>query len=109
MVTNRLERRPRAADAIGLILHIRGMSYGVDRLPCDIEAAQRLYRLRKPDGTGYHVAQTGYGPECDCPDFLFRRAGLDPDGCKHVRALVAYGLIENPMASPTARVPAGSR
>ena len=42
----------------------------------------------------YDVAQTPYGPECDCPDFIFRRAGLDPHGCKHVRALVACGLID---------------
>jgi hypothetical protein len=99
MVTKRRPGARHAANVaapIGMVLRIQNTTYGVDRLPCDPEAAQRLYRLRKPDGTGYHVAQTGYGPECDCPDFLFRRAGLDPSGCKHVRALVAYGLLHNP-------------
>jgi hypothetical protein len=100
--TSRAERRPRraagAAEGIGLDLRIRGTTYGVDHVPCAPDAARRLYRLRKPDGTWYDVVQTEYGPECDCPDFVYRRAGLDPAGCKHVRALVAFGLIENPDA-----------
>jgi hypothetical protein len=53
----------------------------------------RAFRLNKPDGTLYDVAQTRYGPRCDCPDFVFRRDGIDPTGCKHVKALVAEGLI----------------
>ena len=31
---------------------------------------------------------------CDCPDFTFKREGIDPEGCKHIKALVACGLIE---------------
>jgi hypothetical protein len=31
---------------------------------------------------------------CDCPDFIFHRDGVDPDGCKHIKALVAYGLLD---------------
>ncbi len=30
---------------------------------------------------------------CDCPDYIFRRDGLDPSGCKHIKALVGSGLI----------------
>ena len=53
----------------------------------------RAFRLLKADGTVYDVVQTRHGAECDCPDFLFRRDGLDPEGCKHVRALVSVGMI----------------
>jgi hypothetical protein len=56
--------------------------------------ARRAFQLTKPDGGSYDVAQSHHGPICDCPDFIYRRDGLDPAGCKHVRALVACGLIE---------------
>lgn len=62
-----------------------------DRDPsADVDA---LFRLQKPDGSAYDVAQTAFGPVCDCPDFVFRRDGLDPTGCKHVKGLTAYGLL----------------
>ncbi len=56
----------------------------------------KAFRLNKPDGTLYDVALTPFGVECDCPDFIFRREGLDPAGCKHVKALVAQGLLDPP-------------
>jgi hypothetical protein len=56
----------------------------------------KAFRLNKPDGTLYDVAQTRFGAECDCPDFIFRRDGLDASGCKHVKALVAQGLLDRP-------------
>ncbi|WP_406700764.1 hypothetical protein V5E97_18410 [Singulisphaera sp. Ch08] len=77
-----------------LYLTINKSLYLVEPLECGPGAAVRAFRLNKGDGTLYDVAQTSYGPECDCPDFIFRRAGLDPSGCKHVRALVGQGLIE---------------
>ena len=89
--------RPKAkakSRAFGLTLTIDRTTYEVGRLACHEPIADRAFRLRKPDGTLYDVAQTPYGPECDCPDFVFRRDGLDPDGCKHVQALVACGLID---------------
>jgi len=55
--------------------------------------ARRAYRLIKGDGSAYDLAETEHGPQCDCPDSIFRRDGLDPDGCKHVQALVRLGLI----------------
>ena len=57
-------------------------------------AVMKAYRLSKPDGTAYDVARTNHGLTCDCPDFIFHRDGLDPDGCKHIKAMVAYGLLD---------------
>lgn len=82
------------ARRVRLGLAIDATNYAVERLTCHPEIGSRAFRLTKPNGVGYDVAQTEYGPTCDCPDFVFRRDGLDPDGCKHVRALVDIGLIE---------------
>ncbi len=77
-----------------LVLRINETMYGVRSLACDSLIATRAFRLNKGDGTLYDVAQTPFGPQCDCPDFIYRRDGIDPEGCKHVKALVAQGLIE---------------
>jgi hypothetical protein len=77
-----------------LFLRINQTFYAVRALTCDPIVADKAFRLNKSDGTLYDVAQTRYGPQCDCPDFIFRRDGIDPTGCKHVKALVAEGLIE---------------
>lgn len=77
-----------------LFLMINETFYSVHPLACEAPAQDRAFRLNKADGTLYDVAQTRHGPQCDCPDFVFRRDGLDPAGCKHVQALVAQGLIE---------------
>jgi hypothetical protein len=76
------------------LLVINQTVYRVRPIDCDPSAAIRAYRLNKSDGTLYDIAQTRFGAECDCPDFVFRRDGLDPTGCKHVKALVAEGLME---------------
>ncbi len=89
-------RRKRTVTQARLFLVINETSYSIRRSPCDPLAGEKAYQLQKPDGTSYDVVQTCFGPECDCPDFVFRREGIDPDGCKHVKALVAYGLIEGP-------------
>lgn len=73
-----------------LFLLINETLYGVQPLE-----SERAFRLNKSDGTLYDVAQTPHGARCDCPDFIFRRDGLDPSGCKHVQALAAQGLIAN--------------
>jgi hypothetical protein len=61
------------------------------------DEALMVYLLRRigagPDHEGYHVCQHLDGPTCDCPDYQFRRDGLDPSGCKHVRALIQVGLL----------------
>ncbi len=77
-----------------LFLTIDQNVYQVRRVVCDDGAALRAFRLNKPDGTLYDVAQTPFGAQCDCPDYIYRRDGLDPYGCKHVQALVAQGLID---------------
>jgi hypothetical protein len=79
-----------------LTMAINGVDYRVEPNPPAAFAAGKAYRLRKPDGTAYDVAATGYGLTCDCPDFIFHRDGLDPDGCKHIKAMVAYGLLDGP-------------
>jgi hypothetical protein len=85
---------PRSSDLAGrLSLEIRGNPYALRVVTCDPAIGGRAYRLMKRDGTVYDVVQTRFGPECDCPDFIFRRDGLDPLGCKHVRALVSVGMI----------------
>jgi hypothetical protein len=77
-------------------LVINGVEYVARPLPSAEPAAQRLFRLRKADGSVYHVAQHAYGAECDCPDFIFHRDGMDPTGCKHIKALAACGMIAPP-------------
>src|SRR3954470_21330058 len=66
----------------------------------------RAWRLSKLDNAGavYDVAEHEDHNECDCPDYTYRRAGLDRDGCKHCRALRAVGLIDGPAASPACQV-----
>ena len=56
----------------------------------------RAFRLRgKPSRSGviFDVAETVHGAVCDCPDLVFRRDGLDPRGCLHIRAMRAVGLL----------------
>jgi hypothetical protein len=53
----------------------------------------RLYSLTKSDGRTYHVHEDEHGIACDCPDYVWKREGLDPQGCKHVRALVGAGCF----------------
>jgi hypothetical protein len=76
-----------------LLLVIDQSVYTLRPLDSDPEVAVRAFQIVKADGTRYDVAVTPFGPECDCPDFIFRRAGIDPAGCKHIKALVEQGLI----------------
>jgi hypothetical protein len=88
-----LINKRRAAGTCRLFIRIGGVVYGltrVDRPPSSVEAG---WRLSKPDGTTYDVGRTGQGCTCDCPDFAFRRDGLEPEGCKHVKALMTVGLL----------------
>jgi hypothetical protein len=78
-----------------LVLTINSTSYTVRPIFADSSIAVRAYRLRKGDGTIYDLVQTDHGLQCDCPDHLFRRDGIDPDGCKHLKALVACGLFDS--------------
>jgi hypothetical protein len=97
MATMTTARTPRAIKpATGtarLTLTINGSGYIVRPTRPDAFAALRAFRLRKADGTIYDVAETVHGNTCDCADFIFHRDGIDPAGCKHVKALVAVGLL----------------
>lgn len=88
--TTRKLARTRPADVCRLTLHIRGAAYSVRPLASE---DGRAYRLRKADGTAHDVAETSYGPTCDCGDQVYRHEGIDGQGCKHIRALRAVGLI----------------
>ena len=76
-----------------LKLTINRTTYHVRPIQADAYAALKAFRLKKGDGTTYDVAETAHGLECDCPDFVFHRDGIDPAGCKHVKALVACELL----------------
>ena len=57
---------------------INGVDYRVEPNAAEAYAVMKAYRLSKADGTAYDVAWTDHGLTCDCPDFIFRRDGLDP-------------------------------
>lgn len=77
-----------------LTLSINGTLYLVRPIQADPSVALKAFRLRKTDATTYDVADTIHGPVCDCPDFIFHRDGIDSGACKHVRSLVACGLLK---------------
>src|SRR4051794_25992497 len=86
-------QRKAAHGTCRLTLTINGTRYSVRPILADSSVALKAFRLRKDAGTVYNVTKTAYGNQCECGDFLFRREGLDPQGCKHVKALVACGLL----------------
>jgi predicted nucleic acid-binding Zn finger protein len=76
-----------------LVLEIAETRYVLRAVACSETIGRAAFRLVKDDGTVYDLVQTTHGPECDCPDFIFRRDGLAPKGCKHVQALIAAGMM----------------
>lgn len=66
--------------------------YKIHPIERDNAKVNEGWRLTKDDGTHYNV---GFYPHdsCDCADFTYRREGIDPKGCKHIRALRAYRLM----------------
>jgi hypothetical protein len=91
-----------------LSLFINGKAYHVLPHPADALTTIKAFRLRKFDGTEYDIAQTSEGITCDCPDFTFNREGIDPEGCKHIKALVACGLIDPAQEDARSAAPAAS-
>lgn len=90
--TSRRPARP-THGTCRLTLTVNGTAYRVRPIPADAFAALQAFRLKKFDGTTYDVALTVHGLTCDCPDFAFHRDGIDPAGCKHIKAMVACGLL----------------
>ena len=93
-VTRSRKTRKPAHGVCRLILTINGTNYNVRPIAFDRDAALKAYRLKKGDGTAYDVALITHGMTCDCPDFVLSRDGIDPEGCKHCKAMVACGLFD---------------
>ena len=86
--------KAKPADVCRLSVQIRDVAYTARPIRPELSEVIRAWRLRKPDGTAYTVADTIDGATCDCADFIYRHDGIDATGCKHVRALRALGLID---------------
>jgi hypothetical protein len=71
-------------------LIINGLPYLVEQ---NSAACLPSVRLISDKGKVYDVTQHQTGLECDCPDFTYRRNGLDSRGCKHTRAVADAGLF----------------
>jgi hypothetical protein len=71
------------------LLAINGVEYAVHPLTGDLSGPTI-------PPVGYHLVNRKSGrwydvnadlADCTCPDFVFRRAQIDPKGCKHCAAL----------------------
>lgn len=82
--------QPPATDVCRLVLHIRDSAYGVCPLPCETGRGWRLRSIK--GGLAYEVRESPGGATCTCRDFEFRHRD-DTQGCKHIRAMRALGLI----------------
>jgi len=81
----------------GRTLTINGVHFYVHPIRSEHDQIHRAFRLRRQplqSGIVFDLAETVQGAVCDCPDFVFRRDGLDPRGCLHIRAMRAVGLLE---------------
>jgi hypothetical protein len=68
---------------------VQGRAYGLTRLGDG-------WLVEKDHRTAHEVTMGPEGPSCSCPDYRYRRAGLDSLGCRHIRALRAEGLLPRP-------------
>jgi hypothetical protein len=78
-----------------LRLSINGIVYRLRRLPAGPHS--RVWLLTKPDGTEYTVTRSLGVVNCTCPDARMRSSR-----CKHLRALVALGLVSGRPRVPSA-------
>jgi hypothetical protein len=81
-----------ATGRCGLTMRINGQRYEIRPLPAEF-GQMKAFRLTKVDGTFHDVSHQVYGCECTCGDWIFRRDGIDEQGCKHIRASKACGLL----------------
>lgn len=76
------------ASDFGSGIRIEGVLYLLQRVPHE-ETKVMYLLLNCLNEERYYVFQAGRTWRCDCGDFQFRRdEGLDPGGCKHIRALI---------------------
>lgn len=89
-----------AIDGTDYTVRIHGREPGEDN-------CGPVVRLRKADGTLYDVAKEWGLWECTCGDFVFRLQDKPGalDGCKHIKALRACGLIGLVAPTPAPRKP----
>ena len=84
---------PKAStDLCGLTMSINGERYKVRPLRAEF-GGLKAFRLVKADGSFHDISSDLHGPACTCGDFIWRREGLDPAGCKHRKAARALGLL----------------
>jgi hypothetical protein len=91
------DRKPSKGPAVcRLALLIGETAYFVRPIRTDIH--DRAFSLRKIVEKGkaateartvYHVTLGEHGPGCDCPSAVYR-----DEACKHVRAMLACGLLD---------------
>ena len=87
---------PDNGDLCRLTLTINAVHFSGRPITTEDANVKRAFRLRKQPRRSdviFDVAETVHGAICDCPDFEFRRDGLDPRGCLHVWAMKAVGLL----------------
>lgn len=82
--------RTTATDTCDLTLTIRGDRYRVRPVRADYGRGWRLHKLGAQ--SVHQVVEHPAGPLCSCGDWTYR-PDVRGSGCKHVRALVALGLI----------------
>jgi hypothetical protein len=82
-----------ASGRCSLRLSINGVSYRVRPIRPEAFGGIRAFRLTKGDGATHDVSLDVHGAACTCGDWTFRREGIDPTGCKHIRAAKACGLL----------------
>jgi hypothetical protein len=80
-----------------IVFRVEGLDYFVIPLAPDPEVAVRAFRFKKADGTTYDVSWNAEGRfSCECLGFLKHGMCKDGRGCKHVRCLVAAGMMPAP-------------
>ena len=87
---------PKPASGVAhMTLRINEVNYVV--MPLGVKNGCRFFRLRKKENEKiveqYNVWETPQGTRCDCPDFLTRRIGYDPDGCKHIKSMRVFYMV----------------
>ncbi len=70
-------------------------SYQLSDAEPDPEVAFPVVALTKKDGTVYHCGVNEWGPFCDCPNSLIREKYDVREHCKHLRGLIAHGIIKD--------------
>ena len=76
---------------------VEGTDYFVIPLHPDADVAVRAFRFKKSSGESYDVrldAEGHFG--CECKGFLRWGMCRDGRGCKHIKCLVAAGMMPPP-------------